>query len=99
MPTPPTIPDINQNAREIAVATIATDASARGKVMRAAAAVLVDEINLLRQRDRDRADDVAAPTSLADLKTRCAARASLTDRTLAQAKTAIQAKITAGAVD
>src|SRR5262249_52162610 len=38
------------------------------KAIRAAAAVLVDEINLLRQRDRDRSTDVAAATSLADLK-------------------------------
>ena len=69
------------------------------KVLRAVAAVLVDEINALRQRDRDRSADVAAATNLADLKTRWAARSTLADRTMAQAKTAIQTTIAAGTVD
>lgn len=92
-------PAVLQRARDAAAAAVETDTSAKYKALRGAAAVLVDEINLLRQRDRDRADDVAASTSLADLKTRWAARAALNDRTLAQAKNAIEGKITAGVVD
>lgn len=61
-----------------------------GRILRAVVALVVDEINILRQRDRDRAVDVAAATTLADLKTRWAARSSLADRTYAQARTAIR---------
>jgi hypothetical protein len=48
-------------------------------------------LNILRTRDRDRSVDVAAATSLADLKTRWAAQSALNDRTLAQAKAAYDA--------
>jgi hypothetical protein len=89
----------NLHARGAATSALEADTSFMWKALRGAAAVLVDEINLLRQRDRDRAVDVAAATSLADLKSRWAARADLTDRTLAQAKTAIENKISAGLVD
>ena len=47
-----------------------------GKLMRCFADIVKDEINLLRERDRDRSVDIAAATSLADLKTRWAARSS-----------------------
>lgn len=67
--------------------------------LRALADILKDEINILRKRDRDRSTDVAAATSLADLKTRWAARASLDDRTLSQLKTAIQDRVDSGNVD
>jgi len=70
-----------------------------GKVLRAIVLLVLDEINDLRTRDRDRAADVAAATSLADLKTRWAARSSLTDRTAAQARTAIRNKIDSGSAD
>jgi hypothetical protein len=88
-----------QRVRDSSADKVVTDPSAVGRAVRGAAAVLVDEINALRQRDRDRADDVAAATSLADLKVRWAARAALADRTLAQAKSAIQNKITTGVAD
>ncbi len=61
-----------------------------GRILRAIVTLVVDEINILRTRDRDRSVDVAAATTLADLKTRWAARSSLANRTYAQAKTAIQ---------
>lgn len=51
--------------------------------------LLVDELNALRTRDRDRSQDVANATNLADLKTRWAARSALNDRTYTQTKTAI----------
>ena len=63
---------------------------AAGRAIRAVSKLTVDEINTLRARDRDRSADVAAATSLADLKTRWAARSALEDRTYAQAKAAIQ---------
>lgn len=67
--------------------------------LRALADILKDEINILRKRDRDRASDVAAATSLANLQTRWAARSSLDDRTLSQLKTAIQNRVDDGSVD
>lgn len=68
-------------------------------LLRAIVLVLLDELNTLRQRDRDRAADVAAATSLADLKTRWAARPSLADRTAAQARAAVAAKLSDGSAD
>lgn len=58
--------------------------------LRCLAKAVLDEINVLRTRDRDRAVDVATATNLADLKVKWALRSSLDDRTLTQAKTAIQ---------
>lgn len=67
--------------------------------LRCLAKVILDEINVLRTRDRDRAVDVANATNLANLKTLWAARSSLNDRTLAQAKTAIQNCVDLGETD
>ncbi len=64
-----------------------------GRLMRAVVKLTVDEINTLRTRDRNRSDDVAAATSLADLKTRWAARSAMNDRTYAQVKSSIDALI------
>lgn len=69
------------------------------KFLRAVFLVALDEINLLRERDRDRSDDVAAATTLANLKTRWAARPALPPRIPSQIQTAIQAKISSGAAD
>lgn len=66
----------------------ANDANARLK--RAIVKLSVDQLNVLRKRDRDRAVDVAAATNLADLKTRWAARSTLDDIAYDQAKTAIE---------
>lgn len=73
--------------------------SPNSKILKAIVLLLIDELNVLRERDRDRAVDVAAATNLANLKTRWAAQSSLADRTAAQAKTAIEAKINAGNAD
>mgnify|MGYP001591433027 CR=1 FL=1 len=67
------------------------------RVLRALVLVLLGENNVLRQRDRDRATDVAGSGSLAALKTAWAARAPLADRTAAQARTAIRSAIDADA--
>lgn len=70
-----------------------------GRLWRAVALALIDELNILRTRDRDRAADVAAATSLNDLKTRWAARSALNDRTAAQARTAVKDKAGSSAGD
>lgn len=70
-----------------------------GYQLRGLCKLLIDEINALRERDRDRSVDVAAATSLADLKTRWAARSTLNDRTLAQAKTAYKALMDGNGLD
>lgn len=61
--------------------------------------VLIDELNVLRGRDRDRTADIAVSSSLADLKTRWAARSTLADRDITQVKPAIQNKISSGSAD
>lgn len=67
--------------------------------MRAIVLALLKEVNILRQRDRDRTTDIAASTSLANLQTRWAARPPLADRTAAQAKQAVRDSIAAGEAD
>jgi hypothetical protein len=69
------------------------------KILKAVVLLLIDELNALRERDRDRSTDVAAATNLADLKARWAARSALADRTGAQARTAIRAKLDNGDAD
>ncbi len=66
---------------------------ADGLTQRAAAKVMVDEINLLRSWITDFKVQVAAASSLADLKTRVAALPAVPARTLTQFKTAIKAEI------
>jgi hypothetical protein len=91
--------DLNLAARANGSSNIDDDHTALWKALRGAAAVLVDELNILRQWEMSLKAAVAAATSLADLKTSVAALPNLPDRTLAQAKSAIQAKITGGVVD
>jgi len=78
---------------------IIDDTGYLGKLFRAEGAVLVDEINALRQWITSFKAAVAAATTFANLQTRVAALASVPDRTLSQARTAIQTKITSGSVD
>lgn len=70
-----------------------------GIVERASADVMKDEINLLRQWLAAYKIEVAASTSLADLKTRVATLPATPDRTLAQFETAKINKIDSGTVD
>ncbi len=82
--------------------TVTADATAttgNGVLMRSVIAVAIDEINTLRQWLAAFKIEVAAASSLADLKTRVATLPSTPDRTLSQAKTAIQNKINSGAAD
>lgn len=89
----------NLMARASAQAAIDARTDDLLKLLRAEAAVLVDEINALRQWVTSFKAAVAASSTLADMKTRVAALNNLPDRTLAQAKTAIKAAIAAGTVD
>lgn len=73
---------VRQGAKDIVQAI-----SDIGFLQRIFADIVKDEINVLRQRDRDRSTDVAAASTLANLKTLWAARSTLNDRTLAQLKT------------
>lgn len=95
---PPTPAQILADLRLSALAYL-DSTQGPSKAERAFILVLIDELNILRQRDRDRASDVAAATSLADLKTRWAVRSSLADRDVTQVKPAIQNKINSGAAD
>lgn len=85
--------------RTSAVDIAANDPSPISKVNRASLLVALDEINILRGRFTDIAADVAAATTLADLKTRWAARSALPDRTPTQLKTAVAAKLNSGSAD
>ena len=93
--------DTYYDALRVAAGTalINTDHGGTGKVLRAVAKLVVDEINILREWEVSLQAAVAAATSLADLKTRVAALPTLADRTLAQAKTAIVAALAAAGVD
>lgn len=79
--------------------TIVDSLGSDAKVLRAVLLLILDELNDLRKRDRDRAVDVAASANLADLKTRWAAQSTLSDRTATQARNAIKNKIDAGDAD
>jgi hypothetical protein len=69
------------------------------KSLRSAASLLVDEENLIRQWLTSFKVEVAAATSLADLKARVATLPAMPDRTMAQAKNAMKAKVNSGDVD
>jgi hypothetical protein len=86
-------------ARAPALTTLNSATDPPGKLARATAAVLVDELNDIREWIAAFKVQVAASTTLADLKTRVAALPNMPDRTLAQAKTAIGNKISTGTVD
>lgn len=85
--------------RSDSIASLTVGKDSISELQRAILLTLLDELNILRQRDRDRSTDIAASTSLADLKTRWAARSALSDRTVSQAETAVQNKISSGGAD
>ena len=60
------------------------------KQLRAIVDVLVDEVNTLRKRTRDNAQDVADATDFSDLKTRWASQSTLDDMTKSQAITLVK---------
>lgn len=98
-PVPLTPPEMLALLRTLAYAYVDANPNAECKAFRGLILVIIDQFNILFQRDRDRAVDVANATTLADLKTRWAARAALNDRDITQVKPAIQAKLNAGTAD
>lgn len=90
--------DANLQQRAAALVLFQTNLTQR-KVLQGLVAVLVDENNILRQWIMAFKAAVAASTNLANLQTRTAALPDMPDRTLPQARTAVQAKINSGVVD
>ena len=72
---------------------------AQGVYLRAMVDILIKELNTLRQWDESFKAQVALASNLADLKARVAALPTMPDRTLLQAKNAIQADIDSKSVD
>ena len=90
----------DKNLIDRALAVVKVDDTAfDGKTLRAIAAVLVDEINVLRQWLASFKVEVAAATNLANLQSRVATLPATPNRTLAQARTAVKNAINAGSVD
>lgn len=79
--------------------TVFDSAAQEGKILKAVILLLIDELNDLRGWLVDFKVEVAAATSLADLKTRVAGLPNMADRTSAQARTAIRSKIDNGDAD
>ena len=73
--------------------------SAQPLLLRALADILKDEINIIRGWTVSFKAQVALATTLADLKVRVATLPTLSDRTLAQLRTAIQNRIDDRSVD
>lgn len=96
---PPTPAQITANLRATATSIISDKASAPSVSLRAILLTIFDENNNTRQWIQSFKAAVAASTSLADLKTRVAALPDMPDRTIAQAKTAVQNKISSGGAD
>lgn len=95
---PPTVQDVVADLRAGALALL-DDTASNAKKDRAMLLVLIDELNILRGRFNDLATDVAAATSLVDLKTRWALHTGLADRNIGQVKPAVQNKISTGMAD
>lgn len=94
-PTPEKINSIQREHAKEALSSVEGD----GKLLRAIADIIKDEINLLRQWTASFKGEVASASNLADLKTRVATLPNLSDRTLSQLKTEIQNRIDSGQVD
>jgi hypothetical protein len=89
-----------QNLKDRATAAATIDAlHAEAKALRAVASVLIDELNAVRQWLVAFKAATAASTNYATLKSGIGGLSNMPDRTLAQAKTAIQNAINAGTVD
>ena len=78
---------------------IIDDLRADGIVQRAVAKITMDELNILRAWLASFKTEVAAASSLADLKTRVASLPATPARTIAQLKTAIKNEIDSGNSD
>ncbi len=86
-------------ARRTTASNVSNNSTADGIQMRAIVSILLDELNTLRAWTVSFKAEVAAATTLADLKSRVATLSTLNNRTLTQAKTAYQNKINDGSAD
>jgi hypothetical protein len=89
----------NLQARIQADSLVDTDKTPLLKLLRAVAAVMIDEINTHSLKTNAILTAIDNGATLANVKTNILAVADLPPRTLAQAVTAIKAKIDAGTVD
>ncbi len=83
----------DRDALRAAAVTLATAQDRTAQLIRAELMLTMDELNLLRQWVTSFKAAVAAATTLADLKARVAALASTPDRTAAQIKPALVARV------
>lgn len=95
-----------QDAAESAAADAALRDGAKGQfsgqpglALRAFADIIKDEINVIRTWARDYKAVVASANNFSSLKSGVAGMADLPDRTLAQLKSAIEARVDSGSVD
>lgn len=87
------LPEAALAKKRLAASAVVDDDVTMGRVQRAVCMLLVDELNALRGWLMIFKAEVAAATTLADLKTRVAGLPSLPDRTKNQAVAAIKAAI------
>jgi hypothetical protein len=101
LPDPPIfdIPDTPEVAGRTYAKDVFVGSMPLALVLRATAAVLLDELNSHADKINAILSAVDAATSLADLKTKMAAIQDYPQRTLAQAKTSITNKIDTGDAD
>ena len=85
--------------RADAIDSLVNDRHGMAKFIRAVLLTIFDENNNTREWIQSFKSAVAAATSLADLKNRVAALPDMPDRTIAQAKNAVQNKINSGDSD
>jgi len=95
----PTSTDILNALRVAAVDMFLNQPDANAKVHRAESLTLIDELNSIRQWLQAFKNGVATAATLADIKTLVAGLPSMPDRTVSQAKTAVQNKVNSGIAD
>jgi hypothetical protein len=91
--------DTTLTARQLALDAVSQELRREYMIDRAIAMVVIDEINSIRQWIMDFKAATAAAASLADFKTKVAALNDMPQRTGAQARAAINNKLSSGSVD
>jgi hypothetical protein len=84
---------------KIVAAEVINQSDINAKVLRAVVVTLIDEINTLRGWLTSLKAQIAASSSLTDLRNRVNTLPAVPNRTLAQARTAITAKVLSGEAD
>lgn len=89
----------NVRERERAADVIQNSIDKEEKLLKAVLLVALDEVNTIREWLASFKTEVAAATSLSDLKTRVGNLPAMPDRTAAQVKSAVLSKLSSGAAD